>query len=131
MSGHPPPPDCRFGPLSVTDLVRYAGASGDFNPLHHDPAYAAAAGLPTVMAHGMLSAGFLGSFLTQWFGPGRVRRYKARFRERVFPGDTLTPEGRVTGERRGEDGGRLLDLELALRRQDGTAVVTAEATVGA
>ncbi len=128
MSPVPPPPAFVCGPLTITDLVRYAGASGDFNPLHHDEAYAREAGLPGVMAHGMLSAGLLASFVTRWFGAGAVRRYRVRFRERVFPGDVLTAEGAVVGEAAAE-GGRLLTLELALRRQDGTAVVTGSAEV--
>jgi acyl dehydratase len=116
------------GPITRTDIVRYAGASGDFNPIHHDEPFAQAAGLPTVMAHGMLSAGILASFVTRWFGAGSVRRYKVRFRERVWPGDVLTAEGRVSrvfdnsGERRAE-------LELTLRRQDGQPVVTGTAEV--
>lgn len=126
--GHPPPPAFRYGPLTVTDLVRYAGASGDFNPLHHDEGYARAAGLPGVMAHGMLSAGLLASFVTRWFGAGSVRRYKVRFREKVFPGDTLTAEGRVTGETT-QQGERRLALELALKRQDGAVVVSGTAEV--
>ena len=93
----PPPPTMRFGPLTVTDIVRYAGASGDFNPLHHDPEFAKAAGLPGVMAHGMLSAGLLGAFVSTWFGPGSVRRYKVRFTDRVWPGDVLIPRG-IVGE---------------------------------
>ncbi len=131
MSAVPPPPAFTYGPLTVTDLVRYAGASGDFNPLHHDEAYARAAGLPTVMAHGMLSAGLLASFVTRWFGAGSVRRYKVRFRDRVFPGDILTAAGRVTAEVAGPDGGRRLALELELKRQDGQAVVTGTAEVAA
>lgn len=123
-----PPPAFAYGPLSVTDLVRYAGASGDFNPLHHDEAYARAAGLPGVMAHGMLSAGLLASFVTRWFGAGSVRRYRVRFREKVFPGDTLTAEGRVTGES-GSGAERRLTLELALKRQDGAVVVSGTAEV--
>lgn len=131
MTAAPPPPAFTYGPLTVTDLVRYAGASGDFNPLHHDEAYARAAGLPTVMAHGMLSAGLLASFVTRWFGAGSVRRYKVRFRDKVFPGDILTAEGQVTGEVMGPDGGRRLALELALKRQDGQPVVTGTAEVAA
>jgi acyl dehydratase len=120
----PPPPAFSYGPLTLTDLVRYAGASGDFNRLHHDEAYAKAAGLPGVMAHGMLSAGLLGSFVTRWFGPGSVRRFKVRFREKVFPGDRLSAEGRVVGEVAGG-----YALELALKRDDGVAVVTGTAEV--
>jgi acyl dehydratase len=120
----PPPPAYSYGPLTLTDFVRYAGAAGDFNRLHHDDAYARSAGLPGVMAHGMLSAGLLASFVTRWFGPGSVRRFKVRFREKVFPGDTLTAEGKVAGT---VDGGYA--LELALKRDDGTAVVVGTAEV--
>jgi acyl dehydratase len=121
-------PPFGVGPITRTDIVRYAGASGDFNPIHHDEPFALSAGLPSVMAHGMLSAGILASFVTRWFGPGTVRRYKVRFRERVWPGDTLRAEGHVSrvfqsaGEPRAE-------LELILRRQDGQPVVTGTAEV--
>ncbi len=121
-------PDFVVGPLTRTDIVRYAGASGDFNPIHHDEPFAQAAGLATVMAHGMLSAGILATFVTKWFGPGSVRRYKARFRERVWPGDVLTASGTILrvfeagAERRAE-------IELSLSRRDGTAVVTGTAEV--
>ncbi len=121
-------PPFGVGPITRTDIVRYAGASGDFNPFHHDEEFALSAGLPSVMAHGMLSAGMLASFVTRWFGAGSVRRFKVRFRERVWPGDVLQAEGRVSrvfdgaGERRAE-------LELTLRRQDGQPVVTGTAEV--
>lgn len=117
-----------MGPLTRTDFVRYAGASGDFNPIHHDEGFARAAGMPSVMAHGMLSAGVLASFVTRWFGPGSVRRFKVRFRDPVWPGDVLTAKGRVTdvvvaaGERRAS-------LDLALVRQNGDTVVAGEALV--
>jgi 3-hydroxybutyryl-CoA dehydratase len=121
-------PPFAVGPITRTDIVRYAGASGDFNPIHHDEPFAQSAGLPSVMAHGMLSAGILASFVTRWFGPESVRRYKVRFREHVWPGDMLQAEGRVSrifdsgGERRAE-------LDLILRRQDGQPVVTGTAEV--
>jgi acyl dehydratase len=117
-------PAFSIGPLTRTDLVRYAGASGDFNPLHHDELFAREAGLPSVMAHGMLSAGLLGSFLTRWFGAGSVRRFKVRFRERVWPGDVLSAQGKVVGIAGGS-----ATLELSLVRQDGVAVVTGSAEV--
>lgn len=122
-------PEFRYGPVTRTDLVRYAGASGDFNPLHHDEEFARAAGLPTVMAHGMFSAGLLASFVTRWFGPGSVRRFKVRFSERVFPGDVLSADGRVERIHVGPDGQRRADLRLRLLRQDGTAVILGAAEV--
>jgi acyl dehydratase len=121
-------PALAVGPITRTDIVRYAGASGDFNPVHHDEPFARSAGLPSVMAHGMLSAGILASFVTRWFGAGSVRRYKVRFRERVWPGDVLTAEGRVTRVF-GSSGERRAELELTLRRQDGQPVVTGAAEV--
>lgn len=113
-----------FGPLTRTDLVRYAGASGDFNPLHHDLDFARQAGLADVMAHGMLSAGLLASALTRWFGPGSVRGYKARFLAPVWPGDVLTARCvSITSD------GPVGELVLELDRADGTAVLSATARV--
>jgi len=122
-------PEFRFGPVSRTDLVRYAGASGDFNPLHHDEGFARDAGLPMVMAHGMLSAGLLASFVTRWFGAGSVRRYKVRFRDRVFPGDVLEAKGSVVREFATATGERRAELSLELVRQDGAVVVAGSAEV--
>ena len=122
-------PEFRFGPVSRTDLVRYAGASGDFNPLHHDESFARDAGLPMVMAHGMLSAGLLASFVTRWFGVGSVRRYKVRFRDRVFPGDVLEAKGSVVREFATATGERRAELSLELVRQDGAVVVAGSAEV--
>jgi acyl dehydratase len=121
-------PAFTFGPLTRTDIVRYAGASNDFNPIHHDDAFARSAGQPSVFAHGMLSAGLLASFLTRWFGPDSVRRFQVRFRERVWPGDVLAAEGRVLRVHE-HGGGYYAELEVTLRRQSGEAVVTGTATV--
>jgi acyl dehydratase len=121
-------PPFSFGPLTRTDIVRYAGASGDMNPIHHDETFARSAGLPTVMAHGMLSAGLLGSFVTRWFGAGAVRRFEVRFRERVWPGDVLTARGTVIAlsEAAGEN---RADLQIELLGSDGRVVVSGTATV--
>jgi acyl dehydratase len=121
-------PEFVVGPLTRTDIVRYAGASGDYNPIHHDEEFAKSAGLPSVMAHGMLSAGLLASFVTRWFGAGSVRRFKVRFREQVWPGDVLRAEGRVTAISDAPDGGRA-QLELSLNRADGRPVITGSADV--
>ena len=119
-----PTPPAEFGPLTRTDLVRYAGASGDFNPLHHDAEFAAQAGLPDVMAQGMLSAGLLASAVTRWFGPGSVKSYATRFHAPVWPGDTLTARCVSMSSE-----GAFRDLVLELSRADGTVVVTARARV--
>lgn len=83
--------------LTRTQIVQYAGASGDYNPLHSDEVFARkVAGSPTVFAHGMLTMGMTGRLLTDWFGPAAVTAYSARFVAQVWPGDTLT--GRATVE---------------------------------
>ncbi len=122
-------PEITFGPLSRADIVRYAGASGDFNPIHIDEGYARATGAPTVFAMGMLPAGYLASALSSWLGgPESLRRYKVRFTARVWPGDVIACTGRVAGV---GDGVATLELE-ALRRgpgPDGLDVPDEEAAI--
>src|SRR2546421_728200 len=72
--------------LTRTDLVMYAGASGDFNPMHHDEVKAKEAGLPSVFGHGMFSAGFLARAVTDYVGVGNLKRYKVRFAKQTLPG---------------------------------------------
>jgi len=124
----PDPPAFRFGPITRPDLVRYADASGDFNPLHYDDAFARSAGLPGVMAHGMFSAGLLGSFLASWIEDRPVRRFKLRFRAPVWPGDTVHARGSVTRIRQ-SGSTTVAELALALCRDDRSEVVTATAEV--
>ena len=105
-------------PLTITDFVRYQGASGDMNPIHHDSSFAARAGFPTPFAVGMLQAGILATYATDWLGAANIRRFKVQFREQAWPGDVLTYSGAVVDVRDGE-GERLVDLELACTRQTG------------
>ncbi|MCC6437225.1 MAG: MaoC family dehydratase N-terminal domain-containing protein [Acidimicrobiales bacterium] len=105
-------------PLTITDFVRYQGASGDMNPIHHDSSFAARAGYPTPFAVGMLQAGVLGTYATDWLGAENVRRFKVQFREQAWPGDVLTYSGRIAAVR-DEGGERLVDVELACTRQTG------------
>jgi acyl dehydratase len=109
--------------LTRTDLVRYAGASGDFNPIHHDEEFARAAGNPTVFGHGMLTAGFLAKCLTDAVGVENLRRYKVRFATRVWPGDRITCTGRVTRKYEA-DGERRIDGEVTATRQTGETAIT-------
>jgi len=113
--------------LTRTDLVRYAGASGDFNPIHHDEEFARAAGNPTVFGHGMLTAGFLGKCLTDAVGVENLRRYKVRFATRVWPGDRITCTGRVT-KKYEADGERRIDGEVTATRQTGETAITGSFT---
>src|SRR4026208_1833301 len=92
--------------LTRTDFVKYAGASGDFNPIHHDQTFAEASGNPTVFAMGMLNAGILSRVITRFAGRPNVRRYKVRFQTRAWPGDGGICRGQATGElARGGEGG--------------------------
>ena len=111
-----------FGPITRTDIVRYAGASGDFNPIHHDEHFAKAAGFPTVFSIGMYQAALLATFATDWLGAEHVRRYTVRFREQVWPDDVLTCTGTVTAV---EDG--LATVELTCTRQTGGVAIAGEA----
>jgi len=112
--------------LTRTDLVMYAGASGDFNPMHHDEVAAQQAGLPSVFGHGMFSMGLLGKAITDYVGIGNLRRYKVRFTKQTWPGETLTSEVKVSAKRE-ENGERLVDLEVTLSNQDGEVKVAGEA----
>jgi acyl dehydratase len=113
--------------LSRTDLVVYAGASGDFNPMHHDDTIATAAGMPSVFGHGMFSMGLLGSAVTAWVGPGRVKSFGVRFAKQTWPGETLRTRVVVTG-RSEEDGRRLVHLDCSLANAEGEVKVTGQAT---
>ena len=116
-----------IGPLTRTDFVRYQGASGDFNPIHHDEEFAKSAGFPTVFSVGMLQAGALGAYATDWLGPVNIRRFGVQFREQVWPGDTLTFTGRVQN-RRSEGTDNLVDVELLATRQTGGTAIKGWAT---
>ena len=113
--------------LTRTDLVRYAGASGDYNPMHHDEILATAAGQPSVFGHGMFSMGLLGTALTDYVGPGNLTHYKVRFSRQTWPGEELTTKIVVTAKRV-EDGRNLVDLECSLANGDGEVKVVGEAT---
>src|SRR5882762_770043 len=112
--------------LTRTDLVMYAGASGDFNPMHHDEVKAQAAGLPSVFGHGMFSAGLLATAITNYVGIGTLKRYKVRFAKQTWPGETFITSVKVSGKRK-EDGENLVDLECTLTNQDGEVKVAGEA----
>lgn len=109
-----------IGPVTRTDFVRYQGASGDMNPIHHDETFARAAGFEAPLGVGMFPAGVMTTWATNWLGPENVRRARIRWKRPVWPGDTLTFSGRVAGKRQDQ---RAVDLELQGVNQDGAVVV--------
>lgn len=114
--------------LKRTQLVMYAGASGDYNPLHTDELYTReAAGYPGVFAHGMLTMGMTGRVVTNFVGAVNVRKYGVRFTNQVWPGDTLTGKATVEAIRE-EDGQTMVDLSVVTTNQDGAVVIKGTAT---
>lgn len=121
-------PPRTFGPITRTDIVRYQGASGDFNPIHHDEEFARQSGAPTVFSVGMLQAGFLASYCTELFGAGNVLDFEVRFRDRVWPGDVLTCRATADDSVVGE-GQTSTHLVLVVERADGAVVASGRAAV--
>ncbi len=104
--------------LKRTQIVMYAGASGDYNPVHTDEPFATkVAGYPTVFAHGMLTMGLTGRMLTNYVGDGRLTEFGVRFTSQVFPGDTLQSTATVESL---EDG--LVNLSVSTTNQNGVEV---------
>jgi acyl dehydratase len=114
--------------LSRTQIVQYAGASGDYNPLHSDEVYTTqAAGYKSVFAHGMLTMGMTGKMLTNYVGDGRLTKFGVRFTNQVWPGDTLVATATVEAVRT-ENGQDFVDLKLSTTNQNGVEVVSGSAT---
>ncbi len=119
--------ECLVEDLKRTQIVQYAGASGDYNPLHTDEIFTVeVAKYPSVFAHGMLTMGMTGRMLTNYVGDGRLTKYGVRFTSQVWPGDTLNSTATVESV---EDG--LVKLNVATTNQDGVTVLSgyAEARV--
>lgn len=115
-------------PIDRVQLVRYAGASGDLNPIHVDELYARGVGLPSVYAPGMLVMGFLGQLVFDWARGAQLRRYNVRFVKMVWPGDTVVCKGRIV-DRMGENGRYFADIELWAENQKGELVLKGQSQV--
>ena len=114
--------------LTRTDLVRYAGASGDFNPMHTDEVAAKESGLPGVFGHGMFSMGLLGRAVTDWSGAGNLKVYGVRFTRQTWPGETLSTRIVVSDKEVTEEG-KIIIAEVALLNQDGEVKLSGTARV--
>ncbi|MCE2424839.1 MAG: hypothetical protein J4F45_07020 [Pseudomonadales bacterium] len=109
--------------LKRTQIVMYAGASGDYNPVHTDEVFTTeVAGYPSVFAHGMLTMGMTGKMLTNYVGDGRLTEYGVRFTNQVFPGDTLDATATVSAV---QDG--IVELQISTVNQDGAEVLKGDA----
>ena len=114
--------------LTRTQIVQYAGASGDYNPVHSDEKFVTeVAGYPTVFAHGMLTMGMTGRMITNYVGDGQLTYYGVRFVNQVWPGDTLTARAEIAAIRE-ENGETLVDLAISTTNQDENFVLTGNAT---
>ena len=109
--------------LKRTQIVMYAGASGDYNPVHTDEVFTKeVAGYPSVFAHGMLTMGMTGKMVTNYVGDGRLTEYGVRFTSQVFPGDTLDATATVVGVSNG-----IVDLDISTVNQNGDEVLKGSA----
>ena len=109
--------------LTRTQIVQYAGVSGDYNPVHTDEVFAVHAGFPSVFAHGMLTMAMTACGLTGWIGGENLTRYGVRFRKQVWPGDRLVVTAEVEDVRTDESGQRLADLTVTTRNGAGEEVL--------
>ncbi len=110
--------------LKRTTIVQYAGASGDYNPLHSDEVFTTkVAGYPSVFAHGMLTMGMTGRLVTDLVGAANVTSFGGRFTSQVFPGDTLT--GKLVVD---SVDGDVAQMTVTTSNQDGVVVFTGQAT---
>lgn len=109
--------------LKRTQIVQYAGASGDYNPLHTDEIFTTkVAGYPSVFAHGMLTMGMTGKMLTDHVGDGRLTKYGVRFTSQVWPGDTLDATATVRKVFE-QDGEKRVEFEVSTKNQNGVEVL--------
>lgn len=114
-------PEYLEGPLTRTDIVRYAGAGGDFNPIHHDETFAVSIGLPSIFSMGLLQAGLLSHLASDWLGLENIRTYEVRLAARVWPGETLCSSGEVI-RRYEEDGEERVEVALTVVDTDKSEV---------
>lgn len=120
--------ECLVEDLKRTQIVQYAGASGDYNPVHTDEVFATqVARYPSVFAHGMLTMGMTGRMLANYVGDGRLKTFGVRFTKQVWPGDDLTATATVQ-ELVEEDGEPVAKFKVETRNQEGALVLSGYAS---
>ena len=121
-------PELKVGPIEHMDLVRYAGASGDFNPIHTDPEFADKVGLGGTIAHGMYVMAQVGRVCTNWVSPKQLKAFNVKFKDMTKPGQTVTCSGKV--KKKTEDNGeKLLTVAVEAKGDDGKVKVAGEIVV--
>lgn len=114
--------------VTRTHIVKYAGAGGDFNPIHTDEAFATSIGLPSVFAMGLMQGGYMARALTEWVGVGNLRLYRIRFTGQVWPGETIICKARAARKYE-QDGESRVDCELSVTNQAGESKIEGMAVV--
>ncbi|HCP23286.1 MAG: dehydratase [SAR202 cluster bacterium] len=114
---------------TTQQLVKYAGASGDYYQIHYDKDFAKNNGLEDVILHGALKNAFLGHLVTKWMGPnGDLKRLACQYRGMDIPGTPVTAKGVVT--KKYQDGGsNLVDCDIWLENEKGEKTTPGSATV--
>ncbi len=115
-------------PIDRVQLARYAGATGDFNPVHVDEMAARGFGMPSVVAPNTIGMGFLSQLVGDWARGAHVKRLSCRFSRMLWPGDTLVCKGRVA-DRHGQDGKYFLELDVWAENQTGGLVIRGNVTL--
>lgn len=116
-----------FGPISRTDIVRYQGASGDFNPIHHDIEFAKSAGFDDIFVVGMLIAGYLATFASDLVGVESITKFKIRFQAQTWPGDLIICSAKIISTQPQINGNQMqVTLELIAKNQNGILAATAQ-----
>ena len=113
-------------PLTRETLALYAGASRDHNPIHVDVDFARAAGMPDVVAHGMLSMAWIGRLLTNWAPQREMREFSVRFTALTCAGERIVCTGRIA-EKLERDGERLVRVAVATVNEAGEVKVAGDA----
>ena len=110
-------------PVSHLQLVRYAGASGDFNPLHTDPKIGELVGIGGIIGHGMLIMGFVGQLLSDYVGPTTLRKFDVRFKGMTRIDDVITCTGTIIAKQEVDSEGRITG-KVQATDQNGDVKVT-------